>query len=73
MRLALILIPAALVVALAGCDKRTPADVPNPAPTAPTVTSAPVGVVPASSPASDPSVPPAASVVSSPASAASAP
>jgi hypothetical protein len=69
MRTALTLLPA-LVLTLAGCGKAA-----DPSPTLPAATSsAPtvsVGAVPASSPASDPSVPSAANVVCTPGSAAS--
>ncbi len=69
MRSALTLLPV-LVLTLAGCGKAA-----DPSPTLPAATpSAPtvsVGAIPASSPASDPSVPPAADVVSTPGSAAS--
>ena len=58
------------VAALAGCNKSA---TPEPAPGAPTATATPALMAPASAPASDPSLPNASSIVSSPASAGSAP
>ena len=60
----------ACATALAGCGKRDVAPPPSPAPAA-MVTTTPMAARPASSPASDPSLPEASSALSSPASAAS--